>query len=369
MKSTICIAEDRGSFESAIKLLVFSLIKHNPEAEVGLFYPPANDDFVTWLETFPGVHLHRTGLRNGYGWNVKPQALMQLLDEGFEEVIWVDSDIIVNRNISPLFSGLASATFVVTEHTLAPERDDQNALRARLWGLPVGRILPHAISSGVVRATRAHYPLLERWWELLQTREYQEVQKLKWAQRPVHMLGDQDVLTAVLCSEEFSEIPLQVLRRGKHVIQFDGVYGYSVGERLRNLFGDGPSMTHSGATKPWSVQWLTPSLRDYIKMVYLDLSPYTLAALRLMHEVDCNRCWMEPHYRMSWIQRVLGLGHPALTGLPMAIFADLARIAKCLRQALAPNFQVLPNRSTYCTVAVRPVGAAGRDATEPVVKG
>jgi hypothetical protein len=331
MRSTICIAEDRQTCEPAVKLLVLSLNNHCPERVVSLFYPPANDGFLTWIKKFPQVRLQTARLENGYGWNVKPQAIMQLLDEGFDEVIWVDSDVLVTRNLLPLFSGLKHDVFVATEHTLAEERRDPNALRARLWGLSVGRVLPLALSSGVFRATRDHYDLMTRWWELLGAGKYQECQKKPWKQRPIHMLGDQDVLTALLTSKEFSHFPIQVLRRGKHIIQFDGVYGYTVAERIRNLLGDGPSFVHSGASKPWIEQWRLESsggLREYIKMVYLDLAPFTLSSLRFRRELECNTEWMEPHYKLSVFLRALGLGYPPLVGLPMAVFADLARILK-----------------------------------------
>ena len=255
MKSTICIAEDREVCEPALKLLILSLNLHSPETAVSLFYPPAQEGFLAWIEKFPQVHLQTDRLKNGFGWNVKPQAIMHLLDRGFEEVVWIDSDIIVTDNILPIFSSLQSATIVATEHTLSEERCDTNALRARLWGLPVGRVLPFTLSSGVVRVTRDHYHLMERWWELLQSNEYQDFQKREWRQRPFHMLGDQDVLTALLTSKEFSEIPIHILRRGKHILQFDGVYGYTVAERTRNLLGDGPAFIHSGAGKPWSERW------------------------------------------------------------------------------------------------------------------
>ncbi len=61
---------------------------------------------------------------------------------------------------------------------------------------------------------------------------------------------------------------------GNDILQFNGVYGYRAAERLRNLPGNGPIFTHAPGDKPWSVRWqLEPStgLREYIKMVYLDL--------------------------------------------------------------------------------------------------
>jgi hypothetical protein len=334
MKSTICVAEDREVCEPCLKLLLLSLNVHCPGIEVSLFYPPAREGFLTWIKKCPQVRLQADHLKNGYGWNVKPQAIMDLMDRGVDEVIWLDSDIIVIR--TPIMSGLTRDTLVATENTLVDERCDRNALRARLWGFPVGRVLPFSLNSCVLRVTRDHYALMERWWELLQSDIYQDLQRKAWRQRPVHMLSDQDVLTALLTSQEFSEVPVHILQRGKHIIQFDGVYGYTVAERMRNLLGDCPSFIHSCAGKPWSDRWRlepTNGLREYIKKVYLDLSPYTLSAARFRHDLVSSTEWMEPHYGLSRILRALGMGYPALVGLPMAILGDLARGLKYIRKS------------------------------------
>jgi len=55
---------------------------------------------------------------------------MCLLDQGFDEVIWIDSDILVTRNIADVFSGLDSETIAATEDGLGVEPNDSNALRA-----------------------------------------------------------------------------------------------------------------------------------------------------------------------------------------------------------------------------------------------
>jgi len=344
MKSIICLAEDREVCEPSLKLLLLSLNKHCAEREINLFYPPAKDEFFTWIKKHSQVRLQTDHLTNGYGWNVKPQAMMKMIDQGFDEVVWIDSDVIVNRNILRIFGQLKSDVIVATEDALGNERGDENALRARLWGLPVGRILPFGLNTGVIRVTRDHYHLMERWWELLRSNIYQDFQKREWRERPVHMLSDQDVLTALLTSKEFSEIPIHILRRGKHILQFNGVYGYTVAERIGRLLGDRPTFIHSFGGKPWSERWRTePSsdLREYIKKVYLDLSPYTLSAMRFKRELECDTEWMEPHYALSRMLRFLGMGHSALVGLPMAIFADLARVIKWIRKSARSNLSLL----------------------------
>lgn len=331
MKSTICVAEDRRICEVSLKLLLLSLKLHYPEVTVNLRYPAAENGFLSWVKNCPRVRLQTSPLSSGQGWNVKPSAILSLIDEGFDEVIWIDSDVIVIGNIARIFSQLSSDMFVATEDALGDDRDDRNALRARLWGFKVGRVLPFGLNSGVLRVTRAHYGLLTRWRELLQSNTYQESQKRAWKQRPIHMLGDQDVLTALLTSEEFSRIPIQILRRGKQILQFNGVYGYTVAERIGNLMGQNPVFIHSFGGKPWSEKWRPdPSngLREYIKKVYLDLSPYTLSAAQFKDELACDTEWMEPHYPLSRFLRTVGLGSRELVGLPIAAIMDMARAAK-----------------------------------------
>jgi hypothetical protein len=338
MRSTICLAEDREACEAPLKLLLLSLTKHCPETTINLFYPPATDDFITWIRKCPQVYLQTARLKIGYGWNIKPQAIMRLMDAGYDEVIWIDSDIIVNRNPIQIFGQVESDTIVAAEDALGDSHEDRNALRARLWGFPVGRVLPFGLNTGVLRVTKDHYHLMVQWWELLQSRLYQEAQQREWRQRPTHMLGDQDVLTALVTSSEFSQIPLYLLRRGKHIIQFDGVWGYTIAERMRHLGGNIPTFIHQFGHKPWSERsWASHQLKEYIKRIYLDLSPYTFAAMAFRRESECDTEWMEPHYMLSRILRVLGMGHPAFVGFPMAVFLDLVRIARVSLQGPRGN--------------------------------
>ncbi len=337
MKTTICVVEDRQVHEPALKLLLLSMRANCPAVPVNLFYPEADGGFVTWVRRCPQVCLHMRR-PNGHGWEVKPAAMMGLIDQGFEEVIWIDSDIIVTQDVLKVFSGLSADTFAATEDALGGVRDDLNALRARLWGFPVGRILPFVLNSAVLRITRAHCHLMERWREVQGSKTFQEAKRDDWNERPVHLKGDQDVLTALLTSKAFSSIPLYILRRGKHILQFNGVFGYTLFDRMRSLIHGLPPFVHSFAGKPWAEQWPTREsmgLSEYIKEVYLDLSPYTITATRFRHELESETGWMDPHYLPSRILRRVGLGtgNPALVGLPIAVLADLMRTIRWVRKS------------------------------------
>jgi hypothetical protein len=177
---------------------------------------------------------------------------------------------------------------------------------------------------------------MERWWELLQSKEYQLAQQKGYTQSPIHMKGDQDVLTALLVSSEFSHIPIRLLRRGRNIVLFDGIFGYTVGNRLRNLFRGASPLIHITGLKPWSAKWPLERpirLKDYIERVYYDVSPYTLSALRFRGQLECDTAWMEPHYMLSRILRVSGMGCQPLVGLPIAALADLVRVGKLARTA------------------------------------
>jgi len=345
IKSTICIGEDRPAHEPSLKLLLLSLNAYCPGMEINLFYPPADKAFLTWVRKYPQIHLWTDDLSKGMGWNVKPLAILRLLEQGYDEVIWTDSDVIVTRNITSVFSGIDSQVFMISDQ--GRDRDALNAVRARSWGFQVGRVLPFELNSGVLRATKNHYPLMQRWRELVHSEEYQQFQqKVGWARSPIHMKGDQDVLTALLVSSEFSNVPIRLIRTGRNIVLFDGVFGYSVGARIRSLLRGIPPFIHIPGFKPWlATMWdmkRPMSLKDYIERVYFDVSPYTLSALQFRSELECDASWMDPHYVLSRVLRVGGLGCRPLVGLPVAAFADFVRVGKLTFRSR----QVQPSLST-----------------------
>jgi hypothetical protein len=307
-------------------------MRHCPELSIRLFFPPAKEEFLAWIKQYEQLELDTKPLPTAYSHNVKPQALLRLLEEGLDEVIWIDSDIIVARDIFPLFHGLDSDVLVLTEEAMCRARYDPNGLRARLWGFEVGRMHPFVLNTGVIRATKSHRPFLNRWRELLESDQYARIQRLDWRSRPPHMLGDQDVLTALLASQEYANIPLKILARGKDIIQYFGSHGYTVSERLGNMLIGGPTFIHSQGSKPWSQNWqrrAPKSIRERWELLHLDLSPYTLAAWKYRDSLGLggDTAWMRSHTILSSFLRGLGLWYPPLVGLPFAAAADLFRLA------------------------------------------
>jgi hypothetical protein len=297
---------------------------------IRLFFPPAKDEFVSWIKQYEQVQLDLDPLPNAYSHNVKPQALLHLLDEGHDSIVWIDSDIIVARDISRLFNKLSVDLLVLTEEAMCRARYDPDGLRARLWGFKVARIHPFVLNTGVIRVTKAHWALLSRWRELLESDQYAKIQRLDWRSRPPHMIGDQDVLTALLASEEYADVPLKILERGRDIIQYFGSHGYTISERLSNVLIARPTFIHSQGPKPWIHRWqrgAAISAREKWEMLYLDLSPYTLTAWKYRDSLDSDTSWMQSHSVFSSFLRRLGLWHPPLVGLPFAAAADIVRLA------------------------------------------
>ena len=329
----VCISESRISEESAVRLLLLSLAKQCPDILIILYFPPASDDFKTWLMQLPQVTLRCTTFPEVSGWNVKPYALLALLEAGQKEVWWIDSDIIISRDFRDHIGKLPDSTLVVAEDALSGFYQD-DSYRARAWGLEVGRLLPFCLNTGVVRVTQYHIPLLQRWQQLMKDEAYLKTQMLPYNCKPFHLFGDQDVLTALLASREFSDIPLKILHRGRDIIQYFGPAGYTIQERLLNLIKGLPPFIHCQGEKPWYRQKTPPHWQDfsqYLNYVRIEVSPYNHVAFQYKQLVGKDLDWLICSSRLGKLLYILGFGNPALRGIPLAIIYSLWRFSKDLR--------------------------------------
>jgi hypothetical protein len=327
----ICLAEDRRSFEPALRLLVASLDLHCKELPVQLFSPDPSDSFKKWLHGYPSVTLNRHRFE-GQKYDVKPQALLHLLDRGFREIVWIDSDVLVNSDFRSLFEKLPPEVFSVAEEALCSAHSDADGLRARLWGFAVARTLPFTVNSAIIRATDAHRGILVRWMELLASPEYKAAQQKSWNERPPHLLGDQDVLTALLASIDDKVLPLKFVRRGHDIIQYFGSSGYTVGERLRHLFTRMPPFVHSQGYRPWLAQAdQTPSgIAAKFNSLYREVTPYAYLARRYRSMLETSE-WIEPRTQLGKMLDFLSFGQAPLFGMPLALIAGTVRLFKPLR--------------------------------------
>ncbi|MDB5690307.1 MAG: nucleotide-diphospho-sugar transferase [Sphingomonas bacterium] len=326
----VCVAENRAWCEPGVRLLIASLARHSPDLAVHLFFPSPSPALLAFLRGYPLVAVNQHPLHGAWhSYDIKPTAVRTLLTAGYDDVLWIDSDIIVTRDIRPLFAGLPPELIVATEEALCSNHGDGDALRTRLWGMPVGRKLGCTVNTGVIRLTTDHLPLVAEWARLLGSGLYREAQKKPWNQRPAHLLGDQEVFTALLGSTGFTRFPVRLLRRGADIVQFFGSTGYTVRERLRHLHRP-PAFIHAQGAKPWAgAAILGSSATARFLRAYADLSPY-VAAARAYRGVLADDAWTMPRTSAARLFTVLAGGRGPLVGLPHALIADSLFAAKRL---------------------------------------
>jgi hypothetical protein len=336
----VCNYEDRMSEGSGVELLVLSLQRHCPGLDIDLTFPGIDGNIARALSARPGVRLRVQRTWPDRGYNAKPLKLIELLDEGHDEVVWIDSDIIATDDVRRLFAGVSSDTLIVSQEVYWGQHQG-GVHRTKSWGLAVGRSLVCTANSSVIRVTPAHRELLAAWQELLRQPRYLQAQDLPYYQRPIHLLSDQEVLTALLGSKQFAHVPLKFLKRGSEVVQHFGPGGYTVKERLENVFrGRRPPLIHTQGPKPWTHKTapLFKNFRAWYTSLALELSPYASIAAEFRDELVSSTTWMERKSLLGAICKALTLNNIHLRGLPQATFDEMIRW--CRRAAGISRYEI-----------------------------
>ncbi|OUC11641.1 MAG: hypothetical protein B0A82_25880 [Alkalinema sp. CACIAM 70d] len=337
MKSVlVCLYEDRPQQIPGIKLTILSLTKHHPHLPISLICPIIDTQFHHWLSKYPQVSL-RTDRPSGAGsYNVKPTVLIAGLQSGAEECIWLDTDVLVNHSILDLVTA-PPETIIVTQDPW--ETASGSSYRAGSWGFVVGRDLPGSLNSSVIRVTHQHQALLQHWLELTQQPEYLAAQKQPAHQRPSHLLSDQDLLSALLASQDYAHFPVKRLFHGRDILQHHGAGAYTLKERSQTIFNKLPPFLHAmGSVKPWQVnEHPSPftNFRQYYERVYLELSPYVHVARQYRQLMEEPTPWMDVQTLAGKLSTLLWLNQPSLKGITQA---SLHRFAWKVRNTIKGNY-------------------------------
>ncbi len=325
-----CLSEDREDI--GLRLAIVTLREFCPDETVYLYRPSSSPAFLEWLKAFPSVKLIPMLPQGAKYWNCKPHVLIPLLEDGCEEVIWLDSDIILARNPSYLFDNLAPDVLVGTEEPMRSPNQG-SAVRATGWKFRLGRNYPVTLNTCVLRATKCHLPLLRKWKELLHNQEYVYWQEQAIYERPVHMMSDQDVLNALIGSKDYESAQVRYLREGRDVIHAGGALGHSLSARFAGLFHRIPPFIHGAAGKPWYIfdpvyrahhsRWFT-----FYRRLSQEVSPYVTEARKYRSQVGMPCPWMTRHSPFGVLLRAVGFGHFALRGLPLTAAATLISSSK-----------------------------------------
>lgn len=315
----IIIAEDRPKHRVGVEIATLSLRRHCPDAELHLHCPWADDDFRRWALSLGVAEVHTAGVTGATGWNVKPTLLLEHLKAGHPSVTWLDADTVTHRDWRPRL-GPEGAALVATEETFWGQ-EQGGTHRTVAWDLPVGRALARTVNTGLLRVGQEHIELLDSWASMLAAPTYLEAQQRPWHQRPLHLLGDQEVLTALLGSRRFSDLPIHLLRQGVDIAQCYGPAGYTPGARLRAVATRAgvPPLIHAMGVKPWEArrtrEGFTGRARSHYEALHSLTSPYTIVASTYKDLIPSETPWLR--YRPASTRNDIGA---SLTELPLAMF-------------------------------------------------
>jgi hypothetical protein len=160
---------------------------------------------------------------------------------------------------------------------------------------------------------------LERWLEMTHEPRYRQAQALPFERRPFHLASDQVLLTALLTSEEFSQVTMDRIQIGPHIAQCAGSSGYRPAHRLLDLFRGLPPLIHCIGRKPWEPTADQSRIQRFLLDLATDVSPYQLAARKVARELGMNPTWLEGRTYLGAVLRAVSGYHPGMAGLPLAI--------------------------------------------------
>jgi hypothetical protein len=315
--------EDREHCWVGVKFLALSLEKHVPEARVRVWGIHPTTTLGRWLRGRPNTILAPLRSLAAGGWNVKPSILLRALAEGVQHAYWIDADMLVCGALDNLLKSAKPGAIVATEEVAITTEPQGSVVRLNDLGLVPGRSLGRTVNTSFMRVSRDHIKLLNRWQELLASEGYNAAQRLSFLERPIGMRGDQDVLTALVGSDEFRGLEIHLLREGKDVAHCLLSLGFRTSDRLRTILAGMPVLVHAQGPKPWNPK---PSLAT-------ELSPYSAMARELAALVADDTSWTRPGRRSARVLDLVFGGHPALRGLPVTLIRELQSI---LKSALSP---------------------------------
>lgn len=315
----ICLYEDRPYQIAGLKVLLLSLARYCPTWPIRLRFPAIPNGFRAWLQRFPQVSLYDKRLPSWGSYNVKPSVLLDGLSAGADVCLWIDTDVLINRDLS-FAASIPPDAIVVTQDPW--EYKDGSTHRCASWCLDEGRSLPGPLNSAVMRVTQQHVDLLEAWRKVLLLEAYVAEQTKPVASRNQHLLSDQDALSALLASDRFAAIPVFRLAHSVDILQHHGAGAYRLKHRWSNLKKGMPQFVHAmGSVKPWRMPdhpSLFRSPRDYYERTYLELSPYVHYARQYRSQLEEDTCWLDIQTVAGRVGTTVAFNQPQLKGAVQA---------------------------------------------------
>jgi hypothetical protein len=322
----VCSYEDRAIGMDSLILMGESLCSVDQAVSLHLTVPDAPASVREWAASRPEVELSTERLPELSGWNIKPSLLLKELDAGWEEALWLDSDMIVSQPISKVVRRYPREALI-----LAEEWTDAAPLAiAAGWGLKSKRPIS-VVNNCFVRVTQAHRQMMERWLAMLHDPRYRAAQAMPYDERPKHFLHDGWPLIALLESEEFAGVEYDFIRRNGEIAQCAGSSGYRPTHRILDVFRGLPALIHGLGRKPWEEPPAGSGAQRMLFDLATDVSPYVLASRKVAKKVGLNPAWVEARTLPGKVLRGVTNGHPGMAGLPLAILHSVEMRVRKLR--------------------------------------
>jgi hypothetical protein len=307
-----CAFENRKSAFIAVKLLALSMERHC--RNYTLFLGLTEDDaaFSDWLaRRAPHVMLVRLQVPSAGASlkHVKPLMMLHLFERGITDITWLDTDMLVLRDLEPLLAPLPDDAVLVAQEELGDGFEHNPTLLAH-YGLQPSRRLEFHVNSCVIRATLRHKPLMEKFLAGLLDPVF-VAQQSKAPEEKIHDFAfEQNILEVLLSGADETwkpAFPVRFIPKGPGIIQELGVTTYKLRYRLRNGLRLGhPWLVHIPGDKPWT--------RDARVRQYRAASVYSAFAETYRDEVEEDMSWANSAGASSRIARWLSLGQPHWVG-------------------------------------------------------
>lgn len=321
-----CTAEDRADCDIGVKLLVLSFENQCDRGELHLFHKNPSPGLQDWL-----IHHPRTILRPwtaaAKGWDTKPDALLTLLNEGYDRAVWLDTDIMLSRNPVPFLMSLGPDVFLAAEEP-ASVPDQGTLSRVEAWGEQPGITSSITVNSCVLQARSSHRELLHLWRDLMNDRRYTQWFERPQPERPFYAKSDQDVLNVAVGSKLLTGFQLRLLKSGPEVLHSGGPLYFGVPERIRCALRGKPYFVHAIAMKPWVLLARAGDFHGYYwtyRKLSQEVSPYVALAKNYRLKLEDDTSWLEYRTALGALMRLAGMGNYVLRGLPLSATAGLIR--------------------------------------------
>lgn len=258
---------------AGLAVLIASLGKHMPNIPLFILHTKPCDHLKYFADEFgPPCVFEKVRETEYYSWFGKPNAILSMLDLGYDRVCWLDADILFTRDCSGMLFPQESFVLRTTQAPNTPRCVPER--HVALFGKGAPFDLDTSISSGVVSITPHHRELIEKWSYLMRN-------NLNFVnENNALFIGDQEFLEAAIMNMNRGEAVIRPILNDVDHLTCDRSIG--IRKSLRLMFSSPPPIVHSTPYKAW---W--PLNRPFAHGVrsFLDCTPYTIEARRYGHAI------------------------------------------------------------------------------------